>query len=300
MTGRKLCIQVGGGLGDQVCAEPIIRYYIKKWGQDDDIILMTHFPELFKHLPVTSLTSAKEFDEPRMSIQTHPDKNNDSFDKALVFQRSHPVDYISIRLLRRTLPLADKSIQLSIDSTALTKVQDLLDNKRNKTILIHAGEGWPSKTFSTAIWDSYCKILSTHGYNVVLIGKNSHKEIPSANLDLRNQLSIEELIAIISIAPVLISNDSGPIHIAGAFDNWIGLIASCKDPSYLFPYRQGSQQYKTQSLERYKAYDQDFNFDPLAFLDIPISNLSDEKINQLVPTPQEILAFAQRAFSQHE
>ncbi len=300
MTGRKLCIQIGGGLGDQVCAEPIIRYYVEQWGQADDIALMTHYPEFFKHLPVTSYTQAQNFNEPRMSTQTHPDKTNDPFDKVLIFQRSHPVDYISARLLRRTLPLQCKSIRLQVDSDALTKIQTLLGNNRSKTVLIHAGEGWPSKTFSKDIWSSYCKILNDHDYNVVLIGKGSTKEILHANLDLRNQLNIEELIAIISVAPILVSNDSGPIHVAGAFDNWIGLIASCKDPSYLFPYRQGSQKYKTQSLERYKAYEQDFNFDPLNFIDIPISDLSEEKIKKLVPTPDEVLAFVRRAFSQSE
>jgi len=47
---------------------------------------------------------------------------------------------------------------------------------------------------------------------------------------------------------VVVSNDSSPIHIAGAFDNNIVLIPTCKHPDHLLPWRKGSQSYKTVSL----------------------------------------------------
>ena len=295
-TVRRFCIQVGGGLGDQVCAEPVFRYMIKHWCRNDDIALMTQYPSLFRHLPVTAYDQNRNFPEQRLYIGTHPDKGHDPYIRTLGFQRCHPVDYIAIRLLRRTLPLADRTIQLQVDPTALDKMKQRLKDALPKTVLIHPGTGWESKTFSPEFWDSYIEILKQNGYFVVLIGVNNRAQATlSGDWDSRDQLSIDELIALISIAPVLISNDSGPVHLAGAFDNWIGLIASCKDPSYILPYRNGSMTYKTKSLEKYKAYNNELNFDPLVIEDMPISFLTEDVKNKIMPSAEEILDFVKSA-----
>ena len=47
---------------------------------------------------------------------------------------------------------------------------------------------------------------------------------------------------------VLLSNDSAPIHLAGAFDNYIILIPTCKKPDHVLPYRYGRQDFNTVSL----------------------------------------------------
>ena len=46
----------------------------------------------------------------------------------------------------------------------------------------------------------------------------------------------------------LVTNDSSPLHIAGAFDNWIVVIPTCKHPDHILPYRNGTQYYKTKAL----------------------------------------------------
>jgi ADP-heptose:LPS heptosyltransferase len=61
-------------------------------------------------------------------------------------------------------------------------------------------------------------------------------------------LSLHELMAIIDMCPTLVSNDSAPIHIAGAFDNNIILIPTCKHPDHLLPWRNGSKYYKAKAF----------------------------------------------------
>jgi ADP-heptose:LPS heptosyltransferase len=56
------------------------------------------------------------------------------------------------------------------------------------------------------------------------------------------------LINLISKTPLLISNDSAPIYIAGAFDNNILLIPTAKHPDLLMPYRKGQQYYKAAAV----------------------------------------------------
>lgn len=293
MTGKKICIQVGGGLGDQLCAEPVIRYMINHWCKNDAIDIITHYPEFFKHLPVQCHISDQQYSEPRLITRTHPVQGLEVFDQFIYFQQTHAVDYISFRLLRRTLPVLDKTPHIEINEEAKEKILHFLGDKINRTVLLHAGEGWTSKTFHTDTWDSYIEALKKAGYYVVLIGKDKRQFTSLADLDTRNKLTISELIALISVAAVLISNDSGPVHIAGAFDNWIGLIASCKDPSYVLPYRNGSVLYKARALEKYRAYDIDFNFNPIEYINIPIDNLSEDKLRATCPSPSEIVTFCQ-------
>lgn len=297
MTTRKFCIQVGGGLGDQVCAEPVIRYMINHWCSKDDIALMTQNPWFFRHLPVTAYDQERFFPEQRLYVGTHPTPNSDPFNRTLSFQRVHPVDYIAMRLLRRTLPIADREIRLEVLPEARDKILHKLKPVLSKAVLIHPGTGWESKTLPVQSWDSYIDTLQKQGYFVVVIGNGNQSQTTLAgDWDARNQLSIDELMALISLVPVLISNDSGPIHIAGAFDNWIGLIATCKDPSYVLPYRKGSNTYKAQALEKYKVYEENFNFDPLVFEDVPIAKLDEDTKKKLMPTTDEILAFVRNAF----
>jgi len=254
--------------------------------------LSTYHPSLLRYFPVTFYDKNQKFPEKRLYMETLRDRDFHPYIRTWGFQRCHPVDYIAIRLLRRTLPLADRTIQLQVDPTALDKMKQRLKDVLLKTVLIHPGTGWESKTFNPAFWDSYIDILKQNGYFVVLIGTNNRTQTTlPGDWDSRDQLSIDELIALISVAPVLLSNDSGPVHIAGAFDNWIGLIASCKDPAYILPYRSGSMTYKTKSLEKYKAYDNELNFDPLVIEDMPISFLTEDVKSKIMPSAEEILDF---------
>jgi ADP-heptose:LPS heptosyltransferase len=74
-------------------------------------------------------------------------------------------------------------------------------------------------------------------------------------LDLRGRLSVAELLALLSQAQALITADTGSVTLAGAFENWIGFIATSAHPEYVLPWRNGSQSYRTASLERARLYD---------------------------------------------
>ena len=58
------------------------------------------------------------------------------------------------------------------------------------------------------------------------------------SINLIDRTSIGTMMAAISRAPVLLSNDSSPVHFAGAFDNWIIVIPTCKHPDHILPFRR--------------------------------------------------------------
>jgi hypothetical protein len=81
-------------------------------------------------------------------------------------------------------------------------------------------------------------------------------ELREGMVDTRSLLSLKGLIALISSAKVVLSNDSAPIHLAGAFDNHIVLIPTCKHPDHILPFRNGSQYYKACAMyKKIMAYE---------------------------------------------
>jgi len=109
----------------------------------------------------------------------------------------------------------------------------------------------------TEYWTEVIDKLIAAGNRVAVIGKdvNADQGLVRINpkgtfYDTRNLLSIHGLIALISRAKILITNDSAPVHLAGAFDNWIIVIPTCKAPDHILPIRKGMRYYK--ALAPYK------------------------------------------------
>lgn len=254
---RNIIITVGGGLGDQLCAEPVARYVINKIYPNQNIIIITHWPRLFKHLNVPCMKqedyNMNPIKGPVYIMETMPDVNKPVW-AFITHTLSHSIDFSSIAAIHRIIPDEDKTIKLQTSPDGMREIYEIIDDI-NEYVLVHPGRGWPSKTFPEKWWNDVIKGLKDSGLKVAVIGKHISDEqgyvdveIPKDVVDLRDMLTLEGLIGAISQARVLISNDSAPIHIAGAFDNFIILIPTCKHPDMVLPYRFGSKSYKTKSL----------------------------------------------------
>lgn len=255
---RHILIDVQGGLGDQVDAEPSIRFLKKHVYPDDEVVVKTHFPRLFKHIQDIDVVLHEDFISKPDTPYYHalslpgPEKLQWSIISNLL---CHTVDYVSMALMRRILPINDKQIKLTVDLEDISKVIEVVGIQNlNELVLIHPGRHWQSKTIPVEWWNKVIAGLSFEKIPLALIGFEDETRgtlpvsIPPGVIDTRNLLDLSGLIALISAASILISNDSAPIHIAGAFNNWIILIPTCKHPDHLLPYRNGSQNYKSISL----------------------------------------------------
>ena len=303
-----LFIMIGGGLGDQVCAEPVVRYIREKLYPDAEIYATTAYPRLFQHIKGVHFSNAMP--EVKLdavhSLDTHPDKHT-AHSQYVVYSHSHTVDYTSLVTIKRTLPVEDKEIRLEWNPEDEQEVWDICPNP-GSLVLVHAGRGWPSKTFPVVWWSKIVDRLTWDGYRVGLIGGTVNEEhayqpldapwpnVPNPIVDFRDRLSLGGLIYLLRSAPALITNDSGPLHVAGAFHNQIILIPSCKHPDYILPIRQGSTLYRTTVLYRklvcearpYRPSDteawnpKDVEGDILEYLPEPIEVVNAVKNNQLV------------------
>ena len=107
-------------------------------------------------------------------------------------------------------------------------------------------------------------------------------------IDLRNLLNLRELITLISQAKLLISNDSAPVHIAEAFDNWIFLIPSCKHPDHILPYREGGQYHKAKVFYKRLTCD-DINSTPTNLDGAGVDIISTGNILDYLEDPKVIV-----------
>lgn len=293
---RHILIDVQGGLGDQVAAEPPIRFLSEKIYPNDEVIVKTHFPELFKHLSPHILLHedfTPSFDTPYFHVISLPGPNMIQW-SIVSNLLCHTVDYISMALLRRTLPNADKQIRLQVDLDDINKVIEIVGIRNlNELVLVHPGKHWQSKTFPVSWWNEVIHGLVERGLQVCLIGMDEDTrgtlsvDVPEGSLDTRNLLDLGGLIALISTARCLISNDSAPIHIAGAFDNQIILIPTCKHPDHLLPWRNGSQSYKAVALYKKLAVDE-FDSRPTTVHDSSGEFIKGNFLDYL-PTPQDVI-----------
>lgn len=262
---RKIWINVQGGMGDQVQAEPTIRFITKNIWPGEDIRVSTHFPEFFRHLPILCRKHGEplwtDSDSEPFTRITLPGPETIQW-RIVSNLMCHTVDFCSMAVLSRILPDSEKTYQIKVYEDAIKNVKKFTNLEDfSNCVLVHPGRHWESKTFPVSWWQGIVDGIIDTGLTPIIIGKDDEtRGVVKINggeksIDLTNFLTLDEFIACISLVPILISNDSSPIHIAGAFDNWIILIPTCKHPDHLLPYRYGSKSYKTSALYKKIAID---------------------------------------------
>lgn len=296
---KKAILAVGARLGDIVSAEPIIRHMILKEYPDYEITIVSTEPRVFGHLAEKAklATFAQAY---REEDEVYITKNCMLPQEAPIWQfmtanNMHTIDWMSINCLKHTLPDDEKEIRLAISLSGYAEVLNILGiSPIEKLIVVHPGRGWPSKTFPAEYWLEICQKLKDTGCNVAIIGRDVEKEhgyvdfeAPEGVVDMRDLLSLDGLIALLSKAHILISNDSAPIHIAGAFDNHIILLPTCKHPDHVLPWRNGTKKYKTKALFKKPMWDEPCK-NPLSLYGYNLSSVPGN-INDFIADPQIIL-----------
>lgn len=253
---RNIIISVSAGMGDQMCSEPVIRY-IKKLYPDANVYVVTHHPRLFEHIKEVTVSSYEKWngiEDAAIMMYPTPEEHQSMTDLSHVL--FHPTDFASLSTIKRTLPNNEKTIKLKVEPSDVLSIMEWLKDipKDKPAIVVHPGKWWPSKTFPVKWWQEVIDKLSKK-LTVVLIGKTLTDDqgyqpvnCPDSGYDLRDLTSLGEMIALLSTTRCVLTNDSSPIHLAGAFDNWIVAIPTAKHPDHILPYRNGTQSYKTKTL----------------------------------------------------
>lgn len=321
---KNIGIIVGGGIGDAVCCEPAIRFLLDKVYTNDNVVIKTDWPILFDHLPATRVISTKDNKNVKIEgsyqdvsgyhlLETLPLPPHFSW-FVMTQVTVHSTDYAALQLMRRTLPLDYKQPKIPVPVDGMSKLKELVgDTDLSKCVILHPGKHWQSKTFPSDVWQSYKDILIQNGYKVILLGKTVAEDQGvvefdySGTINLIDKTDFSSMLALLNACPVLISNDSGPIHLASSFDNHIGLIATCKHPDHILHHRSapntdpklGSQYYKAKALERQPLYyDYDMKYSTSVLKDLDCSFTTEERLRECVPLATDILQYVNNIFTQ--
>jgi len=297
---RNVFIWALGGIGDVISVEPVIRHIKEKVYPNDNIYLMSKDYEVFDHLDIHLSDNYPKVElDAVLEVNTHqlPWGN---FGQNVPFHFTHCVDWVSLCALGRQLPDKEKQIKLTYKPEHLEKILSICDYPE-ELVLVHPGVGWESKTFPVEYWNQIIKGLKENGHKVGIIGRNmnverqlltSHTYLDvdtTGCVDFRDKLNLKELFALISKCKTLVTNDSAPVHVAGAFDCNIVLIPTCKNPDFIMPFRNGSKHYKAKAL--YKKLMEDdaiFQGDTDSFMavkEVP----QGHKIEEYLPDVEEII-----------
>lgn len=263
---KHVLVEVGANrLGDTICAEPSIRYAIDHADMDVRFVIVSNYPAVFTHLSNRAIISdfancRLNSDVPMKRMQTSMDETH-PLRKLFNSDNMHATDYTSLLSLGRMLLPCEKMIKLHVTQNGLSQAMDILEGNSNY-ILVHPGKSWTSKTFPAVYWNDIIARLSKGKRKVIVIGRQCERtatvdiDVPPNVIDARDLLNTEGLIAIVGMAGTLVTNDSGPLHVAGAFPNVkIVLIPTCKHPDFILPWRMGpsggvSQSYNIITLYR--------------------------------------------------
>jgi len=259
-------ISVSGGLGDQIEAEPVVREVCRLYPYDK-IYVASHWPEVFEDLPyakgrLISIDIRKHFiqEDIYAVFNTYSPPEDDAW-KYMTHVFSHSCDFSSNLAIRRVLPPDKKTIVLGYTLAHLNSMYAKLNVKRgyfHDAILVHPGRSWTTKTMSTEFWETIIEELVKDGKKIVVFGKDGIdlqglvpvKFDTTKVLDARDKLSFKESLALLDNSVMLISNDSAPIHMAGATDIWIVGIYTAKHPAFVIPFRKGKQDYKSIQVQK--------------------------------------------------
>jgi ADP-heptose:LPS heptosyltransferase len=216
----------------------------------------------------------------------------------------HMVDFLSIVCLKRQLPDHLKTIRLDVTPKGLSDVLEIAGCPIQDHVLIHPGRSWPSKTFPATYWNEIIAGVAKK-HKVAIIGADTlfngfgtveGLALPDGVVDFRNLLDEEGLIAAVSMAPVLVTNDSAPLHVAGAFDNHIVLLPTCKHPDLVLPHRNGSKYYKVQALYK-KILSDEGRFNPVEALQGPEMEKLPGDVMEYIPDAKDVVEAVDRAIS---
>jgi hypothetical protein len=244
-TNENLMFVLSGGIGDQICAEPTVRYALEKFG-DRNITVLTHVPECFQHLPVAALrndqeTMSKLDMRKYWQVETCVSQRSllsDFFSMCMV----HCIDMPPLAAFQRQLPPAYKFLILMPVVSQVIYAESVAGG--TPEVVIHPGKTWQSRTIPADYWRELILGLNRQGVKPLLIGgsvinKNSTVDIDLSGLavkDVRDQLSIMETCHLLQKAKVVLTNDSGPYHLAASGSARIGVFSTGRPFHFIHHY----------------------------------------------------------------
>lgn len=144
-------------------------------------------------------------------------------------------------------PLGTASFPLPADPGIATRVAALVGDGEGGVVAVNPSARWPTKQWPPESFAVVADALHTQGARVVLvgapedapIGEQVLRHMHTAPLNLIGKTTLKELIVLLRMARVVVTNDSGPMHLAAAVGTPVVALFGPTDPAKTGPYGSG-------------------------------------------------------------
>jgi len=282
-------------MGDIISSIPTIRFLYNLYKKN--ILVFTYNPELLKNYPYINVKKYNDNEINKIS----KDANWLIFDTFNLERDIHSrTDIRQFHANKLGIQLLPEEMNIEFYPDDYIPIKDLPKNY----IVIHPVKTWPSRTWEEHRWQKFINIINSYNIPIVAIGKKSFEEgtygtqkptfdVEIKNgLNLMNKISIHQTWHILNKATLVVTMDSGILHLAGMTDTAIIQLGSSIDPRFRAPYRNNRQDYKykyisgnckllcASDMKYYIKYNKEFNkIAPIPFcLEVPES-IGDQNLN---------------------
>lgn len=287
---KNILLKVHGGLGDQICAGPTLRFVLDTM-KELDVSLLALTPELFYHLPFKKIFSPDE-EFPAIGDYFIFDlfaKQDYFILNFIKHEHIHCVDFSALVGFQSMVPNAYREIQIYPPEAAIEKADPY-----GNGVVLHPGLSWQSRTMPTWWWNKVIFTLKDSGIRPIIIGKKYHNATTIEGLevqgciDLRDKMELMETIALLQSSKVVLTNDSSPLHMAASGDAWIGYITVARRPEYLTHTRHGQVGWRMENLSLGGIWEQKDVYLKAG----NIADIGDELRDSWLPTPESFAEWA--------
>lgn len=141
--------------------------------------------------------------------------------------------------------LEDNRMQLQVPQIAIERVQQILNTAgmdlAQPWVVIHPGATAASRRYPPEQFAIVARTLVERGLQVVFTGTQSEQDLVASiqalmgvpAISLVDQLNLSELAALLSLAPLLIANNTGPVHIAAAVGTPVVDLYALTNPQHV-------------------------------------------------------------------
>lgn len=315
---KNIAVLLGcSGIGDIISAIPTIRLLHKLHKQK--ILVFTHNTEILKNYPYIDVRDINE-------NEINEIKNNNNWILLNTFDTSLDIharmDIRQFHASKLGIQLLPEEMNIEFYPDEYTTIKNLPKNY----VVIHPVKTWPSRSWEEHRWQKFIDIMYSYNIPVVAVGKKSSEvgsfntQKPTLNVDIKNglnlmnKLSLHQTWHVLNNSTIVVTMDSGILHLAGTTDTAIIQLGSSIDPRFRAPYRNNKQDYKykyisgmckllcASDMNYYVKYNGEFNkAAPLPFcLEVPESvgnqNL-DAEVYKCHPSIGDVVDETLRMFS---
>jgi GT2 family glycosyltransferase/ADP-heptose:LPS heptosyltransferase len=223
---RRIQVHRHSALGDVLLITPILRELRRKYPLDE-IVVSSALPDIIRGNPY-----ADEIVESQTPLP--------GFDETFVLEyETRPEEHIVEAYARiAQVSVADRTPEIYLTQDERLAAAELLSRAGipldGPFCAMQVTSQWSVRNWPMARFKAVAKALEREGMCVVILGHERHPSV-DFGVDLREQTTVRAVAAIIEKCALLITVDSGLMHIGYAFHRRVVALFGCTDPEKRVP-----------------------------------------------------------------